>query len=484
MGGFIMHVVTVNIPKINYDTINFYWKDSKEVPFFKRNSFYIKYQGIDIESIPMEYCWYAFLSIMIPVYSFCQEDVVFRFPSPVSTDIARLWINYHDAEDIIIEPLIKVNKDFEIKVNHKETNVGILFGGGKDSTYALSVLDEVYGTNNIVILSYVLPYIDNIMKKHDERRDAFLLNPLKEKMNVRIQKIYTNFYANLTKLDYKYSTHIAIYCGTLLPVLLHYKISLVTFSYEFLSYITGVYNSDELILYFKRSRPEYTEYISNITGRIINTQIDFVNFNYCISEIGSFKVIAERYPENLQNILMCENISEMKKWCLNCNKCGTYVLLSMCYGNKYMNIDINDFFENSGYINKLINRINNNIYERNEDNNYPWVEELCPAFHYESHCHIVASIDLEKYKKLLSAKAFNNLKIIKDKFGNKKYPVHESFIEPAFRKISPPVPQEVKEVATKHCLAIERLPEYFKIEDSKYIIDYSLRCDIPDVFKD
>lgn len=482
IGGHLMNVVIVNIPKIHNDLIIYSWHSSRKVPFFKKNRFYIKYQDINIEKLPIEYFWHAFLSIMIPVFSFCNEDVLFKFPSPIPSNIAELWINYHDASNIFIQPLVEVSNEIKNEGNYLNKNIGILFGGGKDSTYALSVLEEVYGQKNIVIISYVLPYMDNTLEKHDKRRDTFLLNPIKDKMKVKVQKIYTNFYANLTDIKYKYSTNMAIYFGTFLPVLLHHKISLVTFSYEFLSYLTGPYNSDEINFYYRRSRPEYTKYVSDFTSKLIESPLDIVNFNHYISEIGSFKVLAKRYPEKLQDLLMCENITDMKKWCFNCTKCGTYVLLSMCYGNKYMEININDFFEKSGYITKLVNRIDSSIYERNEDNNYPWIEEFCNRFHYESHCHIVASINLEKCRELLSDKAYNNLKKIKDKYGNKKFPIHESFIEPAFRFVSPPIPEDVKRIVTKYCSVEESLPKYFKIGSSKHVIDYSIKCNIPNIF--
>ena len=477
-----MNIVSVNIPMVKYDSVIFSWHSSNKVPFFKKNNFYIKYKDINIEKVPIEYLWYAFLSIMIPIYTYCDEDVLFNFPKPIPTKIAELWINYHNAKNIHIEPLAKVEYGIFRKNNELDSKVGILFGGGKDSTYALSVLNEIYGPKNIIILSYVLPYMDNIMQKHDRRRDALLLNPIKDKMKINVQKIYTNFYANLTDLKYKYSTHMAIYFGTILPVLLYYKISLVTFSYEFLSYLTGYYNSDEIDFYFKRSRPEYNNYVAELTRNIINKPLNIINFNHYISEIASFKVLANRYPERLKYLLMCENISDMKRWCMNCSKCGTYVLLSMCYGNKQMGIDINSFFENSGYIRNLIQTIDSYKYHRNEDNNFPWVKEFCSDFHYESHCHIIALIEIEKYREVFSEKAFNNLIKIKDSYGNKKYPIHECFIESAFRQVSPPLPEVVKDIVTKYCPATDILPDYFMIDNTKRTIDYNIKASIPDVF--
>ena len=161
-----MNIVSVNIPKLKFDSVIFSWHSSKKVSFFKKNSFYIKYKDVNIEKIPIEYLLHAFLSIMIPIYTYCDEDVLFKFPIPVPTKIAELWINYHNAKNIHIEPLSNVEYDVFKASNDLDTKVGILFGGGKDSTFALSVLNEIYGPKNIVIMSYVLPYMDNIMEKH------------------------------------------------------------------------------------------------------------------------------------------------------------------------------------------------------------------------------------------------------------------------------------------------------------------------------
>lgn len=477
-----MNIIYVNLPKLKFDTVIFSWINSKKVPFFKRNNFYIKYENINIEKFPLEYFWYCFLSIMIPIYKFCDEEVVFKFPSDIPSDIAKLWINYHNATNTFISPLIESESKSIIKGDFASGRIGILFGGGKDSTYALSVLNEIYGKEKILLLSYVLPYMDNIINRHDKRRDYYVLNPIKQKTGIKVQKIFSNFYSNIAESKYKFSTHIAIYLGPLLPVLLHYNISSITYSHEFTVYRTKYYGAKENYFFYNRSRPEYSKYVSNLTSNIINKSVNIVNFNHYISENSAFKVLAMRYHERLENLLMCENISEMKKWCLSCTKCGTYVFYSMYYGNKYLEINLNDFFANSPYINKLIASSNSIIHQRNEYNNCPWVPEFSPGGHYESLCHVIASIDIFKARKVLLGKAYINFMKIKQRYGNKKHPIFESFIEPAFKKVSPPLPEKVKEIVTIYCPPTENLPKYFKKGNDKVVIDYDSESSIPNIF--
>lgn len=477
-----MVIVNVNIPNIKFDTVTFSWTNSKKVPFFKRNSYFIKYEGIDIKNHPLNLFWYSFLSIMIPVYSLCEEEVIFKFPTPIPSNIAELWINYHNAKNIYIYPLKETQSSFNYKEGYMEKNIGILFGGGKDSTYAFSVLNEVYGKDNIVLLSYVLPYMEGTITKHDRRRDVFVLNPLKNKLNIKVQKVYTDFYCNITKQSYKYSTHIAIYLGTLLPVLFKYNLMSITFSYEFLVYRTGLFGKDELIFNYKRSRPEYVKYVAEKTSEIINKNLNIINFNYYISEIAAFKVLANRYPERLKNILMCEHITQMKKYCMNCNKCATYVFLSMYYGNEYLDIDLNEFLENSKYIENVLKATDGPNIPRNEYNNYLWIKEFSPQSHYESLCHTISSIDIDEYKSILSQKSLINLSKLKERFGNKKFPLYESFIEPAFKRVNPPIPNEVRDIVSKYCTPVDELPKYFYVENSKVTIGYDKICNITDVF--
>jgi len=477
-----MIIVNVSLPKVKFDTVQFTWTDSKKVPFFKKNTYFIRYEGINIEKHQLDYFWYSFLSIMVPIYSFCEEDVLFKFPTPIPSNIAELWINYHNAKNIYIYPLKESSSSFKYTEGYMENKIGILFGGGKDSTYAFSILSEIYGKENIVLLSYVLPYMENTMDKHDKRRDAFILNPLKNKTNVKIQKVYSDFYSNLTKQSYKYSTHIAIYLGTLLPVLFKHNLNSITFSYEFLAYRTGLYGNSAINFNYRRSRPEYTKYVSSKTSEIINKNINIVNFNYYFSELCSFKVLAKRYPERLKNILMCEHITEMKKYCMNCTKCATYVFLSMYFDNKYLDIDLNNFFENGKYIKSVLNLTDGPNTPRNEYNNCLWTNEFSSNSHYESTCHLIASLDLDKYKNILSEKAFENLLKLKERFGNMLSPAFESFIEPAFECVSPPIPNEVRDIVTKYCPSVNKLPEYFYVRNEKATIDYNLICNIEDIF--
>jgi len=477
-----MIVVNISLPKIKFDTVTFSWTNSKKIPFFKQNTFFIKYEGINIKNHPIDFFWYSFLSIMTPVYSLCEEEVIFKFPTPIPSNIVELWINYHNAQNIYIYPLKESVSIFKYTEGYMEKNIGILFGGGKDSTYAFSVLSEIYGKENIVLLSYVLPYMENAMNKHDRRRDKFLLNPLKVDARVKIQKIYSDFYSNLTKLKYKYSTHYAIYLGTLLPALFKYNLKSITFSDEFITNRTGFYGKNEFVFNYRRIRPEYLKYVSQNTSEIVKKNINFINMSYYISEVAAFKILTKRYPERLKNILMCEHTTEMKKYCMDCTKCAEYVFLSMCFDNKYLDVDLNDFFEDSKYIKRLFNVTDNSVMQRNEYNNCLWIEEFCPTSHYESLSHVVASIEENKYKYILTEKSFNNLIKIKNLFGNKKFPIYESFIEPAFKRISPPLPNEVRDIVTKYCSPITELPEYIYVKNKKTTIEYGSICDITEVF--
>lgn len=479
--------VTVNFPKIENDTVTFSWHTDKDVPFFKKEDFYIKYEGLNIENMPKEIFWNAFLALMVPIYKLSQEEVVFIFPKSISEFIAETWINYHSAGNIIVLPLYE-NTSVELYKNNisskgLNSKIGILFGGGKDSTYSFSVLSELYGMENTVLISYVYPTNINSINKVDLRREKFILKNLRKDFNVKIQKVITDFLGTVAKPEYSYAPHIAIYTGTILPVILKYNLTILTHNTEFLDYATGNFNSTKINFHHIRSRPEYSNYISTRTNSFFNTNVSIINLSYFLSETAAFKILVKGYPNIFKYIMMCESTSSLDtKWCLNCRKCCEYVLYSLCYDNKNPEIDYDYFFTKSPFISKIINSNADLKSLDNENSNYPWSPELGSPYHYESFCHVLASINQEEVSKKVSEKGFQNFMVLKNRYGNIKYPIYEGFIEPAFKKLNPPLIKRFQEIVTKYCPPIKEPPEFLYIGNNKVTIDYTLNCHINQIF--
>ncbi|MTI71475.1 MAG: hypothetical protein FH751_14610 [Firmicutes bacterium] len=480
-----MIIIGVKWPEINKDTVRFFWSSNEKNPLFKKNNFYFKYEGLNIEKMPKEVFWNTFLSVMIPIFDLSKEDVLFIFPESIPSFLAETWIDFHSAANITIFPLSdkKVNLNSNSKVSKpKNSKVGILFGGGKDSSYAFSVLSEIYGIENTLLISYVFGYNEKAIARVNKRRENMVLKPLKEELNVKVQRVISDIQASLKNPKDIYRTNIVLFTGTVLPVILKYDISLLTHSNEFISFTTGYYDSNGSNVTkfnFRRSRPEYDNYLSERSNSFFKTNLSIKNINYFISGLVAFKLLAKRYPHVLKHILMCETIGNPnKKWCKNCDKCATYVLYSLYTGYEQGEIDIDYFFSESPYIKNILESTKN--LEPNEDGNYPWHPSIG---YFGRFSNVMASIDPEDVRKRTSLKGFNNFMTIRKRYGNKKLPIYESLIIPAFEKISPPYAEEIKKIITTYCPELNNIPEYLNKKNIKTTLDYSLSCEIPKVFK-
>lgn len=480
-----MITVYVNPLSVLKDTVSFSWNTSKELNIFKKDNFYIKYDGMNIEKMPNSVHWNSFLSLMIPLLKTYGEEIVFVFPEDVPYDIVETWVNFNETKDITIFPISSVSsKQCFDEIDKKENSkIGILFGGGKDSSFTFSLLSEMYGVENLLLISYVFPLDKQAMNKADERREKFILEQLKKDYGVKVQKVYTDFRATLLDQTTGNHVHTTIYTGTAVPIIGNYNLSLLTYSYEFNHYWTNYYDNKKEHLSFKRSRPEFDDFVSKRTNKVFNTDFAIKNFNYFISETVAFKMLAKRYPHMLKYLLMCEaTVDTNVKWCRKCHKCAEFALYSLCYQLEQKDIDYTDFFINSPYIQKVL-KATKELPLLEGEGNCRWDPSIVFVGHYQSFCHIIGSIDIEYVKERTNEEAFENFMLLKKRFGNRTYPIYEGIIDPAFKKMDPPKGQEIKQILGEYCPVVYNMPEYLLWGNTKIVIDYDYVSKIPNIFK-
>lgn len=485
-----MMILKIGNPEILNDTVIFQWNSNKHIPVFNKNTFHIKYQGLNIEDLPIDVFWSVFLSLMVPIVNSIDEESLFLFPKSIPKHVAETWINFHEASKITIYPiseksykeslLSKVKKKVSTS---KSYEAAVLFGGGKDSTYAYSLLAEILGINNVLLISYVYSWSQDAMSKVDKRRDNFMLTPLKRDLNTKIQKIISDFAAILTDFTKIQIPNVSLFTGPALPVIIKYDVQLLTHTNEFSSYRISDNETNDPDFNFKRSRPEYDYYLSERTNDYYNTSFSINNLSYFLSGPAAFKIITERYPHMTKYISMCESIGNPnRRWCQNCRKCAEYVLYSLCYKNDQKYINVNYFFSEGQYIRNLLENSRNLIPLTEKHENYPWVSSFSASVHFESVCHAIASIDPGYVRNRTSDKAFNNFMLLKSRYGNKKFPLHESFIEPAFNQLNLPYADIIKKIVTHHLSVFKESLIYYYRGNDVCKVDYNVKCEIPNIF--
>ncbi|WP_409295035.1 hypothetical protein V1498_17570 [Peribacillus sp. SCS-26] len=471
-----MITIRVEYPIVKEDTVQFQYQLSGQMPVINKNGFYFKYPEMLLDDLPTEVFWNMFLALMVPVFN-GKEDVLILFPEAVPTPIVEQWINFHNAGRVYVYPMKDQQKSEYLPVVESEPKVGILYGGGKDSAYAFSLLSELYGADNLLLISYVHPSNERKIPDTQMRRDKFILEPLRNKFNIKTQTIITDFRSSLTKAC-SYRVHSAIYTGSILPVLLKQNVNLLTHSNEFIQYWTGRFVNREEIkpsFHFLRSRPEYDNYTAKKYNAFFHTNLQIKNFNYYLSDFASFLILAKRYPDMLDHLLMCETTNPQTKWCYNCPKCLEFALFSMAVGHPPKGFDMERLFTGK-YIQRIIKETTGLKPVSRENGNYPWVS--CILGHFQTFCHAMATVNPDIVKKYVSHEGYNNFLILKQRYGNKSYPIHECLIEPALEHVSLPDSERIKNIVALYCPIVSQLPPYLIWGNVRITIDYKLEIKV------
>jgi hypothetical protein len=460
--------VKVEYPILNNDTVSFVWHSDKHLPFFKQESFFVKYEGMVIENHNIEVFWQIFLSTLIPIFDLSEETVKLIFPESIPSCLAETWINYHSARNVIIIPLSDITT---IKANICDNNiqdkarVGLLYGGGKDSACAFSMFSEIYGIENMLLISYVAPHSRKFMVEDDIRRERLLLGPLRKELNAKVQKVITDIRAIMIDNDTAKNINLAMFMGPALPIIIHYNLSYITFSYEFDTFYTSLHYSGKKRIHFMRCRPEFCSYISERTKSLFGINCMITNPNFSFSNLGAFKILANRYPHMLWHLLMCEAIADSdEKWCYDCIKCARFALFSLNYWKGEDFIDISRVLTENSYIKNALSP--NGVFEG----------QLC---------NVVAEIDPEYVAQKTTKEAYENFMTLREKFSYLKNPSINCFIAPAFDKLALPKPlgDKLRNIITTYCPVANEVEQAYLYDGALCVdFDFSLVCDIPNFF--
>ena len=448
-----MTVYLVDKYEIIEDRVNFSWYTSEPSIAFKKNNFYFEYPGISLTEMSEDVIWSIFLSCFIPVLRDAHDDSDIVFKAPINYDLLTYWATYHKAKNINFTPIHKHNSRDAIEHEKiKNNRHGVLYGGGKDSLFALNALTNMYGFNDVVILSYIFPADESKINDLKKRRDSLMLKPLKESIgDIKQQVISTNIRSVVSTL-YLNSFHIGLYSGTMLPACIYHEISFATFSYEYTHYYTHDSNGN-CRPYFYGSRTEPNKYISEKISKILGRPFQLYNFNYPISEYFAFKAVSETYTHTMNALTMCEAITAPdKKYCMTCTKCAEYALYNLSLNKNPKDFDYNFFFQNSPYIKNIIDKIDSTTVHK-------WFNGLSFVLHYQSFKHVINKIDLQFSKSVLNADSFILLNKIKDAYGGTQYDDIENIHLEMIEQLAPPNKE----------LYINELKKTGKISDSKKI---------------
>ncbi|XID75578.1 hypothetical protein ACF3NA_03300 [Alkanindiges sp. WGS2144] len=396
--------IYINSPFIKENTVSFSWSVEEKIDCIT-NHFYVKYHGINIEEVPIEVHLNTFLSLFLNALGNVEKEYMLIFEEPICEWIGELWLGYFKYNHVKIAQITpsQVRKKRETAISKTET-LGILYGGGKDSLFTLSLLSNFF--KKISLLSYIIPNSHVTPEVFASRREKLILNKIKDYYDVDIIQIETNargvFYPNCSLELYMGPVGLLVYLG---------MFEYITYSFEYSHFFTKLGNKN--LISYRRSRNEQINRISSFyRDYLAPEEVEIFNANYYMTELSSFSYLSKTSKNFTNYLVMCEStLDATKKWCLSCTKCAEFVLFSIFNGVKQEDIDVESFFESSPWIVEVIKTIKKNNYKE------LYFPKLTASYHYDSFRYVLSQIREMSYA-FNSNEAKANFEILIGTYGN------------------------------------------------------------------
>lgn len=352
MENNITNFLYIKKPEIKGNQVFFNWHlnyDEEKTT----NSIYVDYYDLDISNVPLQVHYNTIIGLLLNKLRYSKIDTIVVTEDCIAQEITEFWTSYHHLNNVYFSNTASIHIEKSNSLDSKGS-VGILYGGGKDSYYALDILSKNDHIKKINLVSFVIPDAHVNVKQLEDRRDNLILKPIADKYDINVIKIRTD--ARSIVKGY----HLELYFAPLGVLAWLNKFEFVTFSYEYCHYFIPSNNHAEFG--FERSQISYINALSEFYSKYLSKKnITVFNANQHLSELSSFGYLAKNNPSFYKTLVMCEStVDKNKKWCCSCTKCAEFTLFSLFYDLKQTDIDVDWFFSESPWINKIIEQLNTN----------------------------------------------------------------------------------------------------------------------------
>lgn len=407
--------------------VTFSWKQDVEEEFVKDSTFFYDFHGIDIQDIPDAYLFNILFGIMFPSWKKIQ-NVEITSSVALPSEIFLLWKKYTDAKNIIL----KSESNPTPKLDFKEGNeIGLLFGGGKDSMMGFGILSEIHPEKTIKLLSFLHPQSlgSDFRQKLLQRRQNLVLDRVEHLRNCEVILIETNYLGKCINQVAKNAPHISFYTTTFPILSKKLGISDFIFNYEILHYWVKKKDVATYTPFFKSSRPEFIKFLSDEYSKLLNNKINITNMGAPTGVNAHYHIVQQRYEDLFPYTLTCEAILDMnKRFCLKCNKCFYYFLFTNSVGKKDDQFD-NEEFLSGPYFEEKLNLMFENQRKPEHGGNGDFVA---------GSLGVIQQIDIEYWLFHLNIDDLNvspraklNITKVKDHMGNVNHPHPEEYYSDA-----------------------------------------------------
>lgn len=401
----IVNFLYVHRPRVEGNIVYFSWNMDFD-PQKSTNEIYVDYYDIDISEIPLQVHYNTIIGLILNHLVTLDIPTIVITKDLISEDIASFWTSYHGLQNVYFANAIPMQIEKAVKPSISIGYAGILYGGGKDSYYALDILSKNSNIKKISIISFVIPDSHVNIKELEERRDKLILDKISKKYDVGVIKIRTN--ARSIIKDY----HLELYFAPLGVLAWLNMFNYVTFSYEFCHYF--IRSGDEDNFGFHRSQFSFINELNKFYSKqFTHNPLTIFNANQHLSELSSFGYLANINPNFYQDLIMCESTTDKnKKWCCSCTKCAEFVLFSMFYQLNQSDIDLEYFFTESPWIVKMVKNIHHKFESKGS-----FIQGSVFSLHFDSFKFVLNQLK-QRNIKFSNLKAQENFNLLIDYYTN------------------------------------------------------------------
>jgi hypothetical protein len=420
----------IALPEVQGDRVTFRWEQSARNPFQRENTFFFRYEGLDLSRFSPDLLIEIFLGLQLKVFAAYDEPVELEFARPVPRPSAEFWLAFHDAHRVTISPLADVASydpwATSPPADHPHYARAVFFGGGKDSMLAASLLAEIHGVDRVLLVQFVHPMLpgEGRAQRLERRMEELILQPAREALGFATRRVWTDYQAQFLPAGIQTRPHVELFTAGALPTLLAAGVAMCVFSYSLTAYFTRRLADGTTHFPDASSRPEVLTTQTAHYKVALGADLTVADVIFPLNAFQTFTMLQQRYDAAFQAIIMCMRAGVGERWCYGCTKCSFYAILSLACGWINPDFDYERFFTQSPFIKQLVTYAESGV-ELTDLGIAPWQPFVSSSMQFFPFCHAASQISLDLVASLLSPDAFANFLLLKSLFGGRAFPTVE-----------------------------------------------------------
>lgn len=379
--------IVVDAPVVRGGRVFFSWTHPGGSALQRRTRWRAHFVGVRLDRLPRAAIWDVFLSLQLRVWAGEPGPVTVVLPEGVPVAQLEWWSAVHGSDHVTLQtrgaPLPSAPAP-----PTRPGRIAVSFGGGKDSSLALSVLRGSRRRRDVLPV-HVIQHSANARRARLEtalRSALLVVLPTAVATRSAVRVVDNDFLATLTAAGRRRAPHVNFYGPALLPLLMAEGVETITFSRTAAGYRSTPRADGSLRFSNPTGRREQLEATSDYLAAVHGYPLSLQGTHEAVSELVSYTALAALDPAAARRVVMCMRTTRMRRWCLACSKCLEHGLFALATGVQGRGFDPERAFT-SPRAQRLAEAARRSAGERTAWGIAPYHPEIGTRTHFASFCH-------------------------------------------------------------------------------------------------